>query len=250
MNVSPDKTTFIGYANGGVAIWNRRGSVSWIGIGDGTFDISPDFSLVAVPSAQFANDILVRNVKTRAYHFLMGHTDAVTQVVFSPDGKSLLSVSKDNTVRVWDVATSKTRLVIPTGNDAVQAAYYRPDGQAFATQDRAGQIKIWDVTKGTLQTTWAGHYERLEGMALSPDGKTIAAQVERSTPEIDLWDAITGAQQGALQSSSGFGGGIAYSPDGNLIAGGSSTKRGHLGCSYGCPARSYRDRCKCGLQPG
>ena len=41
-----------------------------------------------------------------------GHTDAVINLAFSPDGKYILTSSRDQTARLWDVPTGKLRGVI------------------------------------------------------------------------------------------------------------------------------------------
>ena len=38
---------------------------------------------------------------------LEGHTDWVSSVAFSPDGKQIVSGSDDRTVRRWDAATGQ-----------------------------------------------------------------------------------------------------------------------------------------------
>ena len=40
---------------------------------------------------------------------LLGHTDDVTSVAFFPDGKQLMSASKDGTIRVWDIELLEER---------------------------------------------------------------------------------------------------------------------------------------------
>ena len=43
---------------------------------------------------------------------LKGHTEPVTSVTFSPDGKQIVSGSNDKSVQVWDVSTGNVLKVL------------------------------------------------------------------------------------------------------------------------------------------
>src|SRR5262249_24146149 len=54
-----------------------------------------------------------------------GHTLPVCRVLFAPDGRDVISVSDDRTVRIWDVDCGQTRQVLrlPTSNLALAAPF-------------------------------------------------------------------------------------------------------------------------------
>ena len=43
---------------------------------------------------------------------LSGHIDEITDSSFSPDGRSIVTASKDGTVKIWDAKTGQERLTL------------------------------------------------------------------------------------------------------------------------------------------
>jgi len=66
-------------------------------------DWSPEGSIIAL-SGFDGTILLIRPTDGEVLHTLEGHTLTVTALVFSPDGKMLVSVSEDGTTRIWGIA--------------------------------------------------------------------------------------------------------------------------------------------------
>jgi WD40 repeat protein len=164
---------------------------------------------------------------------LKGHAEYVWQVAFSPDGKTLASLSSvKGEVRLWDVGERKTLRTLKTDLGSSYGLAFAPDGQTLvvghhqndAKAGPTGSISLWDVVtgmrKGLLQHTPPRGVSRL---VLAPDGKTIAAAESWKEGEkgayrrcLTLWDLGSGKVRASLADE--ITPALAFSPDGKVLA--------------------------------
>jgi WD40 repeat protein len=77
---------------------------------------------------------------------LKGHISAVNSVVFSPDGKRLVSSARwINGVKVWDAQTGQELLNLKVGGPVGSVAF-SPNGHWLASGPEGGTVTVWDAT--------------------------------------------------------------------------------------------------------
>ncbi|WP_292822924.1 WD40 repeat domain-containing protein [Nostoc sp. JL33] len=73
---------------------------------------------------------------------LTGHSNGVNSIVFSRDGKTLVSGGQDKTIKLWEVETGREICTLSHFN-SVESVAFIFNGGWLAAADDSGNIKIW-----------------------------------------------------------------------------------------------------------
>ena len=107
---------------------------------------------------------------------ITGHTDRVSSVSFSPDGKQILSGSYDKTIRIWDASTGNLLFGPFWGHTGiVNSVYFFPDGRRFVSGSHDGAIRIWTLDDNSNEansvSNW--HLRTEDGWVIEDNGELI-----------------------------------------------------------------------------
>jgi WD40 repeat protein len=83
---------------------------------------------------------------------LQGHTDYVTSVSFSPDGRQLVSGSFDSTVRLWSVTSGKLLKGLTGHSEYVICVAFHPSGKQVASCSGDYTVRISTVCEWSDRT--------------------------------------------------------------------------------------------------
>jgi WD40 repeat protein len=149
-----------------------------------------------------------------------GHNGVSQGLAFSPDGKQLAGLSRDNTLKLWEVASGREIRTFTGHTDLVTSVAFSPDGKQLASASVDKTVKLWDPTSAKLIRTIGGHANTVKSVAYSPDGNYLAsAERSDSKPEpencIRVWELATGKE---VRTMKGTGGVLAFSPNGKSLA--------------------------------
>ncbi len=147
---------------------------------------------------------------------LVGHSDLVSTVAFSPNGPWLATASLDSTVRLWHLESGTHLFTLRGHSNSVVRVAFSPDGARLATASWDGTARLWDVASGGDLLTFSGHSDRVFGVAFSPDGTRLATSSLDGTAR--LWETASGKPLITLQGHSDGVVAAAFSPDGARLA--------------------------------
>jgi WD40 repeat protein len=143
-----------------------------------------------------------------------GHRDTITAIGLASDGKTLTTVSNDNTARVWDAATGQE-----LGRTEFKQTYFwtttlTPAGRMLGAEKGTNHVRLWDATGGK-ELLFRDKLGQVACTACSPDGKVLAAVDSECTAWV--WDVATGKEACQIKIHPVVEG-MALAPDGKTLA--------------------------------
>lgn len=96
-------------------------------------------------------------------------------VVFSPDGKAMVSGSAEGRLRLWDVGTGREIHTSVQQVSPVQSIFFSVDGKTLVVGDLNKTLKHWDVATGWELRTLQGNRKSVLSVDLSRNTKTVVS---------------------------------------------------------------------------
>ena len=119
------------------------------------------------------------------------HLGQVAQLVFSADGKTLVTGDTDKFIKIWDVATAKEQATLLGHWAGIARVDISPDGRTVASSSDDGSVRLWNVATRREVARFAGHGVMYQ-VTFSPDGSALLLTIRGATdrpPRTLVWRA-------------------------------------------------------------
>jgi WD40 repeat protein/energy-coupling factor transporter ATP-binding protein EcfA2 len=148
---------------------------------------------------------------------------AVTEVVFSRNGKLVATTSDDGTARLWDAATGHPRhRLVHNTEKALRSVAFSPNGAHVITGSYDGTAQLWDAATGDRGPTLRVTKGEVRDANFSPDGKRVVTAADDGTARI--WDVASGVEVSLLVGHAALVASAVFSSNGELVVTSSEDK--------------------------
>jgi WD40 repeat protein len=156
---------------------------------------------------------------------LKGHLEPITHLVIAPDRRTLISASKDKTIKIWDLQKAKIIGTLKGHLRGVNCIAISPDGTKIVSGSDDGHLKIWDLLNKNLLKTIESNLYSIYSLAITPDGQKIVSA--SGDKQIKIWELNSGQEINSLKGHTDAVSCLAITPNGQTIvsAGKDSTIR-------------------------
>lgn len=229
-------TLFSASWDGTVKVWKLRSPLLKIlrGHTAGVWGVafSPDGRLVASSSPK---EVILWGKDGISNRRLKGPNPQFSSVAISPDGKTIATVSADQSIKLW--SPNGTLLHSLKGHQGdIRKVAFSPDSNMVASSSSDRTVRLWRLD-GTEIATFSGHKAGTWGLAFSPDGATLVSSSGDKTLKFWRLASVLNSQSEVKGENSLFKTiqahdsavmNAAFSPNGEFIASVSEDKTAKL----------------------
>jgi WD40 repeat protein len=252
IKITPDSESVLsGSEDGIVKVWDLKSGVEKLTLVGHTATIcclavTPDSCLV-VSSASTPERIgdgpdkdhspRVWDLQTGEIRFtLSGHTGWINSLDILPDGRTLLSSSMDQTLRLWNLDVGNETLCLPGSGPVVN-----PSGRLLVSGSEDNTLKVWDLDSGGSIRPLAKHDHGVRSLMITPNEKlAVTAGKEKEFvhyvsdfypfatfpgSSIKVWSIETGEELHTFPEPVNHFNGMAIGPGGKLLASASANNK-------------------------
>ncbi len=153
--------------------------------------VSPDGASIA--SADGSTVRLWRNdagLVPQAGDGFHGHEDRVTSLAFDPaDGAFLVSGSRDNSIRVWDLAGNAVGEPLRGHGSWIRSVAIAPDSRTIVSGSNDGSARRWEVPRDLTDLPCGDPSDPIRVLAVTDDRETRLVQARGTST--NTWDLYT-----------------------------------------------------------
>lgn len=220
--ISPDDVLLAsGGADRTVRIWDveQKKEVLQISGNAGRIEsltFSPDGTALLYATA--ADAVLCDVATGKKMMTFTGHQADVSAVIFSHDGKTVVTGSADTTLRLWDAAKGELLASLTGHKGRIRGIAMSKDCNRIVSSSFDGVIHLWSARQGKLVRSFIGHDAAVFGVGFISDSELISVSSDNT---VRTWDLLTGEQLALFKGHDDSINAIALSKDGQRAITGS-----------------------------
>jgi WD40 repeat protein len=120
------------------------------------------------------------------------HAGQISKLLFTLDGKGLISAGGEPVIRLWDLTTGRELRRFEGHAGAVCSVALSPDGKILASGGDDSTICLWDVASGCELRRWTSAENANPIVAFAPDGKVLGSTGKENS--LNFWDVDKGRE--------------------------------------------------------